>query len=232
MKDNGSSIRQNSPRQNLECRAKIAAIRSLDLRTALEFYGVEFDRHGFARCPFHREKTASFKVHNNKFKCFGCGITGDLIDFVSASNKSGFSVAVDMICRDFKINAAPTIDDLERLDNSRLEKSRNKKEYRQILSKKNKLHSLVLAGNILKDTAAKLPGGTGTSNELYVDAHFALMQANALLTEAEHACIDYAAAHPDVLSVPPKPMEFPQKLKWTGQNRSALPFDLCPAKQN
>lgn len=34
-------------------------------------------------CPFHKEKTASFSVKGNRYKCFSCGEGGDVIDFVS-----------------------------------------------------------------------------------------------------------------------------------------------------
>lgn len=34
-------------------------------------------------CPFHTEKTPSFRVHSSFFKCFGCGSAGDCIDFVA-----------------------------------------------------------------------------------------------------------------------------------------------------
>ena len=40
-------------------------------------------------CPFHKEKTPSFRVrfdsnaNKEKFKCFGCGASGDAIDFIS-----------------------------------------------------------------------------------------------------------------------------------------------------
>ncbi len=35
-------------------------------------------------CPFHQEKTGSFNVHQTKqfYKCFGCGVGGDVLDFV------------------------------------------------------------------------------------------------------------------------------------------------------
>lgn len=34
-------------------------------------------------CPFHQEKTPSFHIYPDSFKCWGCGEHGDGIDFVS-----------------------------------------------------------------------------------------------------------------------------------------------------
>jgi hypothetical protein len=41
-------------------------------------YGIEINRAGFCRCPFHNEKTASMKIHPTSFFCYGCGAGGDL----------------------------------------------------------------------------------------------------------------------------------------------------------
>lgn len=54
---------------------------TVSMREACEHYGLTFNRAGFARCPFHNERTASFKIHNNHGHCFGCGWDGDVIDF-------------------------------------------------------------------------------------------------------------------------------------------------------
>ena len=37
-----------------------------------------------ACCPFHNEKSPSFKVNQNKemYYCFGCGASGDAVSFV------------------------------------------------------------------------------------------------------------------------------------------------------
>ena len=35
-----------------------------------------------ACCPFHDEKTPSFCVKHDMYKCFGCGVSGDAVQFV------------------------------------------------------------------------------------------------------------------------------------------------------
>jgi len=49
--------------------------------------GVELKQRGrnfVGRCPFHSEKTPSFVVNpeRQRWKCFGCGASGDVVDFV------------------------------------------------------------------------------------------------------------------------------------------------------
>ena len=46
---------------------------------------IQLNRNLKAKCPFHKEKTASFSINKNKqiFKCFGCGQGGDCITLVS-----------------------------------------------------------------------------------------------------------------------------------------------------
>lgn len=48
--------------------------------------GLEPDRSGFCRCPFHQEKTASMKLYKGEggFHCYGCGAHGDVIRLVMA----------------------------------------------------------------------------------------------------------------------------------------------------
>lgn len=50
-------------------------------------------------CPFHTEKTPSFSVHaaHQFFKCFGCGIGGDVIRFVMEIERMTFWEAVRLL---------------------------------------------------------------------------------------------------------------------------------------
>lgn len=60
--------------------------KNIDLVSVVETAGVELTHTGSkyrGLCPFHTEKTPSFFVfQDNRFKCFGCGAHGDVIDFV------------------------------------------------------------------------------------------------------------------------------------------------------
>ncbi len=76
-------------RYNLD---KIRALNPLNIELAR--YGIEPDRKGFARCPFHNEKTASFRVYtDDTFHCFGCGAHGDVITFVMKMQNIDFNSA-------------------------------------------------------------------------------------------------------------------------------------------
>ena len=69
-------------------------------------YGLAVDRRGFAHCPFHQEKSSSFKVYDGSrgFHCFGCGATGDVTDFVMRYFSIGFGAALEKLNTDFGLN--------------------------------------------------------------------------------------------------------------------------------
>lgn len=48
---------------------------------AAERYGVQADRKGRCRCPFHPDKTPSMQLNKTYYYCFGCHCTGEVIDF-------------------------------------------------------------------------------------------------------------------------------------------------------
>ena len=57
-------------------------------------------------CPFHREKTPSFMVSSSKqiFKCFGCGIWGNVFKFIQEIEKCDFRDAVKMLAEREHLN--------------------------------------------------------------------------------------------------------------------------------
>lgn len=50
-------------------------------------------------CPFHSEKSPSFTIFDrgNRFKCFGCGATGDVLDFVRLLHGVGLRDAAELL---------------------------------------------------------------------------------------------------------------------------------------
>ncbi len=50
-------------------------------------------------CPFHTEKTPSFSVHSSHqfFKCFGCGVGGDVLKFVMEIERLSFVEALKLV---------------------------------------------------------------------------------------------------------------------------------------
>ena len=75
-------------------------------------------------CPFHSEKTPSFVVSDQKqiFTCFGCGATGDVIEFTKRYYNLDFIEACEKLGKEYGID----------VDFSRSSQSREKEEYYKI----------------------------------------------------------------------------------------------------
>ncbi|WP_104750898.1 DNA primase [Helicobacter salomonis] len=74
---------------------------------------IELKREGAgfsAICPFHNEKTPSFKINpaKNTFKCFGCGEWGNAITFVMQYEKIEFQEAVEKLAARYDITLERT----------------------------------------------------------------------------------------------------------------------------
>ena len=58
-----------------ECRERVSA------QDAARRYGLEFDRRGWCKCPFHGDTHASMSFRDGRFRCWACNESGDSIDF-------------------------------------------------------------------------------------------------------------------------------------------------------
>ena len=60
-------------------------------------------------CPFHSERTPSFHVHPEQgyFKCFGCGVAGDVIAFLERLENLTFPDAVRVLAKRAGIEVEP-----------------------------------------------------------------------------------------------------------------------------
>jgi len=56
-------------------------------------------------CPFHSEKTPSFTVSKSKqkYKCFGCGKSGDVIDFIMETTHINYIEAIKFLANKYNI---------------------------------------------------------------------------------------------------------------------------------
>ena len=68
-------------------------------------------RNFFGLCPFHKEKSPSFSVSPDKqiFHCFGCGVGGNVIHFVSKIENIDFRETIELLANRANITL-PTLD--------------------------------------------------------------------------------------------------------------------------
>ena len=71
-------------------------------------------RNFFGLCPFHKEKSPSFSVSPDKqiFHCFGCGVGGNVIHFVSKIENLDFKDTIEMLANRANIEF-PTLNNFE-----------------------------------------------------------------------------------------------------------------------
>ena len=78
-----------------------AVKQSVTVREAAQMYGIEVNRSGMACCPFHDDKNPSMKLNKEYFYCFGCGATGDVIDFTARLYNLSPKEAAEKLAQDF-----------------------------------------------------------------------------------------------------------------------------------
>ena len=93
-------------------------LHDIDLKALIENEtGEKFNREGYIKCPFHSEKTPSMKVkffpdrNKQKYKCFGCGATGDAIDFISNYKNLDYNAAREYLNLEIKKNEVELAED-------------------------------------------------------------------------------------------------------------------------
>ena len=61
------------------------------MRDVVERYGLRPNRAGFIHCPFHpQDNTASLKLYQTQFHCFGCHAHGDIFRFIMMMDNCSF----------------------------------------------------------------------------------------------------------------------------------------------
>lgn len=107
--------------------------QSVTMEDAARVYGLEPNRAGFLRCPFHQgDNTASLKIYpgNRGWYCFGCHKGGGVIEFVKQLYRLDFRQTILRIDHDFGLNTigtAPTPQEAELLKQRRREAEERKR---------------------------------------------------------------------------------------------------------
>ena len=78
---------------------------AVPLRQAAETYGLRVLRNGMTCCPFHEDRHPSMKLNKDYFFCFGCGASGDVIDFTARLFGLSPYAAAQKLETDFGIDA-------------------------------------------------------------------------------------------------------------------------------
>lgn len=81
-----------------------AVKRSISLVGVAQQAGVKLRKAGSewkACCPFHSDRSPSFTIFDGgrRFQCFGCGASGDVLDFVQRAHSVGLREAAEMVGR-------------------------------------------------------------------------------------------------------------------------------------
>ena len=77
---------------------------AVSVKEAAEYYGLEVKRGSMVCCPFHNDRTPSMKLNERYFYCFGCGVTGDVIDLVARLFGLNSYEAAQKLAQDFGID--------------------------------------------------------------------------------------------------------------------------------
>lgn len=81
-----------------KCRERVSA------QDAARRYGLEFDRRGWCKCPFHGDTHASMSFRDGRFRCWACNESGDSIDFTGKLLGLEPLAAVERLNADFMLN--------------------------------------------------------------------------------------------------------------------------------
>lgn len=91
---------------------------------AARFYGLEFDRRGWAICPFHQDKHPSISFKGGRFRCWACGANGDSLDFTARLFNLDSVQAAKKLNADFHLGLA--YEAKENPETLRMERERRK----------------------------------------------------------------------------------------------------------
>ena len=109
-----------------ELKSKINIVSTISKYTKLDRKGKQY----WACCPFHLEKTPSFAINEIEqfFKCFGCGVSGDVISFVQKIESIDFFDACKMLAKECNMEL-PEFEHSNEIAKQKQKKAQSKRFY-------------------------------------------------------------------------------------------------------
>ena len=68
----------------------------VELKDLMKRYYVKFEGDKIC-CPFHNDRSPSMGIKNNRYNCFACGESGDVIDFIKNWHRVDTREAIEII---------------------------------------------------------------------------------------------------------------------------------------
>ena len=84
---------------------KIKLIKeNISMENILARYQIKLLHNHTCVCPFHKDIQPSMQIFpDNRFRCYGCGAKGDVIDFVTYAQKCSQKDAINYIIKSFRL---------------------------------------------------------------------------------------------------------------------------------
>ena len=84
---------------------KIKLIKeNISMENILAHYQIKLLHNHTCICPFHQDIQPSMQIFpDNRFRCYGCGAKGDVIDFVTYAQRCSQKDAINYIIKSFKL---------------------------------------------------------------------------------------------------------------------------------
>lgn len=108
---------------------------TVTMENVLNQYGFRTSRYGRIPCPLHNGKDKNFSYKQRHYKCFVCGKSGSVIDFVMDVFGLDFSHAVERINQDLQLGLSmdkPSEADLSALREKQRKEREEKEQWESI----------------------------------------------------------------------------------------------------
>jgi len=163
-------------------------------RDAAEYYGLAVKPNGMARCPFHPDRTPSMKI-DRFYYCFGCGATGDAVDYVARAFGLSQIEAARKLCEDFHLedltaagrNSPKEKARTQRRQDVRAEKERVLKQFRRWI--RGSIERLKTCENVLQEMFEQCCPQQGNGYQFTDDYAFACFKRDIVAYWLDILCL-------------------------------------------